>query len=399
MKAWNARLWDRVARRILIAGCCVISMALSVDASAAIRRFEMALFGNSNPGYTDLAWFSAGQSQPAGRAIMSLDGVYQNPNLAGYLASLGYDWSRVAAVVIDEPYWFATGATNWENPCAPGDPRINAIWATETYLQNAAAAVKSIAPATRFWVNFSEPEMTWMQASCIFNRSYIDVISLDKYMVPFSTVQPYYNWIVSHRSKNSQQLALVPGTFHRNSPSYQNPSTPASWLAGYFNYANSLNAQGWDAPMVWLVAGFFGWDELEVIPGEFWHGITHPTAAPILQTWQAQFNNQGYNTMAGFIESLDPASGLVTGWAVDRTAVIPPYVDIYVDGGYWGTTVPNGYRGDIANQYGISVSQWSFTLPYNDGGCHSIQAFAVAHTAESWNHTTLKTLIGSYFCF
>jgi hypothetical protein len=79
--------------------------------------------------------------------------------------------------------------------------------------------------------------------------------------------------------------------------------------------------------MVWLVAGFFGWDTLDVA-GEDWHGITHPTAAPILQTWQAQFNNQGYNTMAGYIESLDPGSGQVTGWAVDRTAVIPPYVDI-----------------------------------------------------------------------
>lgn len=396
--------WSSVVRKILVLVGCGIGLTSALDASAAIRRFEMALYGNSDPGYTDLAWMSAGEPIPAAprRFIMQIDNLYQNAAaLASYLDGISLaDRARIAAVVIDEPYWWATGASDWSNPCRPGDPRINAIWAIESYLQSAADVVESRVPDTRFWVNFSEPEIQWMQASCIFNRPYIDVISLDKYMVPFSSVQPYYNWIVSHRSKHSQQLALVPGTFHRNSPNYQNPATPASWLQGYFNYANNLNAQGWDAPMVWLVAGFFGWNELEVVPGEFWHGITNPSAAPIAQAWSAQFQNQGYNTLAGYMESIDPY-GAVTGWAVDRTAGVPPYVDIYVDGNYWGTTVPTAYRSDIASQYGINVSGWSFTIPqeYNDGACHSIQAFAIAHTAEPWNHNALRTVTGSFFCF
>jgi hypothetical protein len=397
--------WE-ILRNTMLVGCFLGALATSFEAAAA-RRFEMALFSSSDPTSTDLSWIAPCTDQPSAprRSILVIDGNYENSQLASVLATCNYDWSRIAAVVIDEPYWWATGATNWTNPCYTqgSDERWEQLWARDAALQNAAAAVQNISPSTRFWVNFSEPEVKWMQDSnCPLPlRSFIDVISLDKYNVPFSQVQPYYNWIVAHRSRPQQQLALVPGVFHQALPTWTNPSIAAGYLQAYFNYANSMNSTPADLPMVWLVAGWPGlgddWNG-DVGNGYVWHGIFHPTSYPILNAWNQQFAQLLVDRFWGHVDVLNPSTMVVSGWAVDRTMEMPPYVDFWVDGQYWGTTVANQSRPDVGAIYGIEQAGFTFNIPAhrNDGRCHNMQVWAVSPTAVAGNNFLI---VNRYFCF
>lgn len=404
----RARMW-----KSSVINCCLTLLAfLSVDAGAATRRFEMALFGSSDPNYTDLAWIGPAGPMPAAprRAILQLDGYYEDGSIAGDLGS-NLDWSRIAAVVIDEPYWNASrrangGAPDWSNPCfSPTDVRYPTIAATEATLASAAATIEAISPATRFWVNYSEPEVRWMMAGCPLNQTYIDVISLDVYQVSFTqnfqsqgqtvSVKFYNDWLVASRAKPQQQLALVPGVFYPVSPVSFSASTAASWLQGYFDYANTLNATGWDAPMVWLVAGWPGVNyDVDVGSGYLWRGIFHPSSAPIAWAWRTQFLNPRLNVMAGWVDQISVSNLVVSGWAVDRTTLISPYVDFWVDGQYWGGTIANQYRSDIASIYGIGNAGFTFNIPAwrNDGRCHNMQVYAVASTAETHNHVLLRSV-------
>src|SRR5262245_44217539 len=113
---------EHIFRRCVVAIAALFCVGASVlvpssGALAAERSFHMAAFGARDTGYVDLAWLSPGDVQPAGRSIMAIDGVYGVANLEGYLRALTYrddqgvvhlyDWSRIAATVIDEPYWGA----------------------------------------------------------------------------------------------------------------------------------------------------------------------------------------------------------------------------------------------------------------------------------------------------
>src|SRR4029077_5964674 len=139
-----------------------------------------------------------------------------------------------------------------------------------------------------------------------------------------SSVKPYYDWLAANRPKNTQQLALVPGTFYVESPNYVDPYTQAAYFQGYFDYANSMNNVGWDSPMVWLVAGWPGVGEDNVSPGDIgggdiWRGIFTQGAAYMAYVWQFQFQTDHSDVFAGVVEYFDPDNGIISGWAVDRT--------------------------------------------------------------------------------
>jgi len=310
----------------------------------------MATWGNefSPPVDADMGFFNEGNTQPNSPTHSVLHFFpfthppIRDPDPATHwnkliqlpvpsMPAYRYDFSHIDAVVIDEPYLNAVGLAQsgplWQNPCH--DNRFQAVLTAHQQLQALAQAVKATAPATRFWINFSEPEVQWMlDPNCPLNLSgpFVDVVSMDKYLAPFagpcqvtltqpaSCVQPYYDWIVSHRASGSQQIAVLPGTFVRfdaNHMQQDDPQNQANLLAGFFSYATTMNQScksigttgSFDGCPVWVVSGFPGanfqggvflWcGELESNPG-----VPEPVqcpvsgvTAPIGQVWQAQFAN------------------------------------------------------------------------------------------------------------
>src|SRR5688572_29097634 len=90
----------------------------------------MALWFNPAGAEADVAFFNEVDPQPQGRSVLflegwrNLDGEEIRSDFASRIAGYGYDWSRISAVVVDEPYWYYTGHTNETNPCRnPADPR------------------------------------------------------------------------------------------------------------------------------------------------------------------------------------------------------------------------------------------------------------------------------------
>ena len=270
--------------------------------------------GDPTPGSadTDILMFDEGQPQPPGRSIMRYGSWTTGPTLSAY----NYDWSRIVAALIDEPYLLFMSASernDHSNPCGAPGSRTNAINKTAQLLPPAAAALKSVAPFTRFWVNFNaDTEVRWMmdaQCPLPFNQDYIDVISLDAYWRPFYTdpnsgldyVQAYYDWIVAHRATPHQQLALIPGTFYQQGdvPLVQRiPSFQASYIQGYFDYANdanrscnlSLGSRGvtgsFDGCPVWMV---LGWLAGNYTDGSVTYiGELDPSSAPIASVWRQE---------------------------------------------------------------------------------------------------------------
>jgi hypothetical protein len=287
------------------------------------RNFAISTFGDTNvgPADEDVAFMLAGSDlttrggndlQPSGLSIMDLkplSGQYNLPQ-ADFQGNI-YDYSRIAAVLVDEPFNLAT-STPWTNPCH--DSRYSQIQQISQQLQALAQAIRQKSPKTRFWVNYSEPEVQWMRdTTCpaanpmgILNGSYIDVVSMDKYEMPFAgttsclvfqqpagCVQPYYDWLIANRAYPGQQIALVPGIFANNSTA-GNVETQASRLQGFFDYATSQN-QACNTPLgntgitghadgclVWMMIGF--------APHQNSNGIGEddPGAEPIQQVWRAE---------------------------------------------------------------------------------------------------------------
>jgi hypothetical protein len=240
-------------------------------AQSASRSFQMALW--LDPGDptltsadTDILMFNEGQPQPLPPAQ-----TFMRIGLTGpTFASDRYDWSRIVAVLVDEPY---NDIKN--NPCYTQDG-IDTAHAKDQLLATRAAELKSVAPMTRFWVNFADTQIAWMlDSQCLIIyppdgafliKPYMDVVSLDSYYQSFSpNVKSYYDWLAAHRATPQQQLALIPGTFYRSGIS---PSTQASYLQGFFDYANnanqscnrSLGSRGvtgsFDGCPVWIVMGW-----------------------------------------------------------------------------------------------------------------------------------------------
>lgn len=199
---------------------------------------------------TDIPTFydEEGQQPPTGPSIV-VQLVLGTP-----LTNRGYDWSRILAIEADEPYKSVEGAQ-----CSEDISGIDQILAAR------AAELKSIAPATRFWVNFSAAQVAWMRKCNItLNRSYIDVVSYDDYSQPFdSNIEGDYQWLLANPQIPQQQIALLPGTFCTNGACAQ-----ASYLQGYFNYANTENQScnlpigprgrtgSFDGCPVWIVMGW-----------------------------------------------------------------------------------------------------------------------------------------------
>jgi hypothetical protein len=227
------------------------------------RSFQTGLYIDlSEPALTkadaDISMFGEGQPQPAGLSIMKFKS-YETGSLLSSVPEKSYNFSRIVAVMVDEPYNSVKG-----DPCLQRD-EMDRIYGL---LAAGAADLKSVSPSTRFWVNFTDREIGWMMdGKCFFNSEYIDVISLDRYYDFFyPDVQPYYDWLAAHPATPQQQLALIPGTFYR--PGTDDPLRQAEILQGYFDYANNANQScnlpfgprgvtgSYDGCRVWMVLGW-----------------------------------------------------------------------------------------------------------------------------------------------
>jgi hypothetical protein len=265
------------------------------------RRFRMALWNNPNGTDADVSFFTEGGIQPNGSSILLISS-WSLDNFAEHWESLirlqKYDVSRIESVVVDEPYWSTLGTANWSNPCR--DKRKIRLRREEQLLRNAALAIKRTSRQIRFWVNFSEPEVQWImdpQCPAPLIQNYIDVISMDVYWKSFGrSVQPYYNWLIAHRTSPGQQFALIPGAFYREGVDDQ--IEQASLLKGYFDYAKHLNEKcelplgqtgttgKADRCLVWVVVGWLG-PTVRDSHGVVWHGELDPQSTFIRAIWRA----------------------------------------------------------------------------------------------------------------
>jgi hypothetical protein len=332
--------WTYACRVLLgaaILGAILIaSLARTPRATAAEqRRFQIALFNSDDVNYSDLGWLEPNEDQPPAprhsvfsippSALVSdtVDGgwveKYDNVAQATWpaidqqvrtsatllLQLKPRDWTRIDAVLIDEPYWGAARDVDSSDPCSsPGDPGYRRMQTMQRVLANVAAVVRGLpnAEKTRVWINFSEPEMQWMlnrRQPCPvpLNDGYIDVVSLDVYGRDFASIRHYYDYLYANRATPFQQLALIPGTYSQRTPGYSAKEV-RDRLQGFFDYADSMN-QSCSLPIgrvgvtgsadgcpVWLVAGF--WGEAIIRDGRAPIFVA-PDSAPIRQKWQAQF--------------------------------------------------------------------------------------------------------------
>jgi hypothetical protein len=306
---------------------CVCTLGSARDALAA-ERFQMAMFHNSDPEYGDLEWINLsspgkrnGQSDSGRHGILLLNYAiekfddWSGPDpqtvqaLAKYLRDQKFEWHRIDAVLVDEAFWGAT-APSWENPCnlpERDSPRYRNLQRMQRYVANIAAAVRQVAPReTRFWVNFSEPEMRWIrEKNCPqpLNDWYMDVVSIDLYQVPFKGhVKPHYDWLFANRATPYQQLALIPGTFRVYGRKVVGATRAASWLQQYFDYAHEMNSSctlpigrvgvtgKFDGCPVWVVAGFWADGNHHSDRGEgiHWVSLRDPSSRAIEQSWTKQ---------------------------------------------------------------------------------------------------------------
>jgi hypothetical protein len=286
----------------------------------------------------DLAYFDVESAQPAGRAIMAIPfPTWKNTSWQAMLAaSPSYDFSRIDAVLIDEPYWEdqETGGIP-QNPCAPGRPsndtRCGKVHESIAVLQALGAALKATSPKTRFWLNFSESECQWLgfgsQNSApplpLYGR-FVDVVSVDKYGGDFTTsVAQIYDFFLAHRSMASQQVALVPGTFVLEVGGVivgGDASQQAARLLSYFAYATQKNATcnlpigrlgitgSFDGCPVWGVWGWLAGDA----PGSAvsFYGLSTSApppsrVAPLVAAWNAEKN-------LPLVRSVQAAAGAIT---------------------------------------------------------------------------------------
>jgi hypothetical protein len=302
----------------LLATCLFLAASAQTWAQTAKRSFQMALWPDTSaavvptPSDADIKsfWEIYGQPAAPARAVVLLQTWQTNAALPAY------DWSRILAVEIDEPYatnLVQAGLGGSLNPCdndnASGD-RMKMINSTMQVVAKEAAMVNAISPSTRVWVIFSAPEVEWMRdpvCQLPLNQPYIDVIAVDHYGTPFSPdVQSYYDWFIAHPATPHQQLALIPGTYYLipnvspASPDPQDsPDTQASFLQGYFDYANSMNQNcnlslgsrgrtwSFDGCRVWIVMGWLGGNYFSKDVGQY-VGELDPRAGPITTAWRKE---------------------------------------------------------------------------------------------------------------
>lgn len=388
--------------------------------AAGTRSFQMALWDNAESIDADLAFFTEGQPQPAVRSILRVGSWWNqysesNSTFGQKLAGHQYDWSRIAAVLIDEPYWYNTGARDRTNPCGnSADPRNQQIARTAAQLADAAAVISDLSPSTRFWVNFSVPEMQWASDSACpiaINQPYIDVVSLDSYWGTFENVaRPYYDWLSDNRATPYQQFALIPGTFFRSD--IDDPYLQASYLQGYFDYARAANRRcdlpvgrvgvtgNWDGCPIWLVLGWLA-SSPQLSDGQVWRGVLDPLSSVIATEWKAQLAHPKLDPILGLVESFDASTRTFTGWAISRNSTgAPLHIEVWVGDELYGETIAAHHRADVGDLYGRYEAGFSFAIPdeYVDGRCYSTRIYAVSQTGEPRNRTMLPSATQSSIC-
>jgi hypothetical protein len=281
--------------------CVLAILIFAHNALAESRNFRMALWNNPSGADADLPVFSEGEAQPGGSSILLISS-WRIDDFARHWADAAakskYNLSRIEAVIVDEPYWNALGTPKSFNACA--NTRNVSLLTAERQLSSVAFVLKQSSPQIKFWVNFSEPELQWMMdTNCpaALIQPYMDVVSVDIYWKGFSSVKPYYDWLIRHRVLPSQQIALVPGTFYRDGKDEQ--VQQANYLRGYFDYAELLNKECGsssgprgakfksDRCIVWIVMGWLRqtWRDPN---GTLWRGEGDPSSVFIRCVWQAK---------------------------------------------------------------------------------------------------------------
>lgn len=229
-------------------------MGLYVDRAPNVNATTLAPLG------ADIAMLGEGSNpKPNGLFIVN---CHSCTGSDPFSSTDQYDWSQVAAVLVDEPYRGVDSSLD-VNDCASGNRGAIAIVGAE--LQAAASKLKTLNPNARFWVNFTEPEGLWMVACNqpgLFNATYINVVSYDYYIAYFGSVGPFYALIAANPAYPGQQLALIPGTF------YESGFDNSLYLPSFFEYANEVNQHcnpsltppvysgSYAGCLVWIVLGF-----------------------------------------------------------------------------------------------------------------------------------------------
>jgi hypothetical protein len=334
-------------RALIIIAICLACLA-DTPAAMAARRFQMALWNSDDPTLSELGWLDYNQAQPpaprrsvffippsalsspesapgagdqgwvekydnaAEAELPARDAVVRDA-VTALLKQMERDWSRIDAVVIDEPFLAAVKSNASSNPCADR-ALFRRVQMMQRVLMNAAAVVRGLegAEKTRFWVNFSEPEIDWMNSGVCnpvrFNEWYMDVVSIDIYGRDFSRIQPLYDKLFASRPTAHQQLALIPGTYSTSAAAFA-ASDVARRLQGFFNYANTMNhscslpigpvgvTQSADGCPVWLVAGF--WGASSMMKGDDRAPIFHAHSKAIKNRWGQEFKKPRVHRAAG----------------------------------------------------------------------------------------------------
>ncbi|MDB6105244.1 MAG: hypothetical protein JWO52_5243 [Gammaproteobacteria bacterium] len=302
----------------LLATCLFLAASAAAWAQTAKRSFQMALWPDTSPSVVPTPsdadiktfWELYGQPAAPARSVVFLQTWQTNSPLPAF------DWSRILAVEIDEPYGnelighFGPNSVQ-TNPCydGPSSQRMQVVTNTMDTVKAEAKMVHSLSPRTRVWVNFTTYEAAWMQdTNCplALNQSYIDVISVDDYRTPFRpngrpngspNVQSYYAWFINNPATLYQQLALVPGTFYQSG--VDDPQTQANYLQGYFDYANSKNQNcnlslgsagrtwNFDGCRVWIVMGWLAGNYTDP-NGNLYVGELDPSSGPITTAWRQE---------------------------------------------------------------------------------------------------------------
>lgn len=319
MKCTHGRMKSCVHRGMISLMISLVTAIVSLPAMAESRSFYMALYFGNDPRATDLAWFYPSQDpqtryQPERRAILDIGGIYRNdadPNydFLAVISAYNYDWGRIAAVVIDEPYTDLT-----PNAGCPSASALAAIQERETKVAQAASVIASLAPKTRFWINFAADEIYALRhcsSAPEINRPYIQVVSIDDYDKAFACATPAsvclrhdYDWLLANKPHPDQQLALVPSTFQKVTPPYaMNAQAASSRLVENFQYADEMNSSNRNRPIVWLIAGFPA-DVVVDNTNDTYYGLAAPGSELIAATWGQRWSRKPWPWAAPLVLSL-----------------------------------------------------------------------------------------------
>lgn len=297
-------------RRHAVAAAALLSLSMfAANAFAQTPRpYQMSILASTDGGTianVDIPTFTQGvfryDPQPAGRWTIAW--LPPNRNLGQY----DIDWSRIAAVYVDEPY---VQILKVQGNCAPPppptspddppgrDPIVDMI----DELAAMAAELRVRAPSARFWVNLSKTEFDLVRnptSGCSFNQPYIDVISMDIYEEEFQpAISERYQYLYAHRASTYQQLALVAGTF-TGGVHNQTGAQAASRLSDYLAYAAQMNQQCdlplgpigytgiYDSCPVWMAAGWIGGVSPVPEGNHYYFPIDNQSSVVVLNAWQA----------------------------------------------------------------------------------------------------------------